>query len=55
MDQEKKNKEPEVLMSATMKAACPVEPKSHKVTILVISGFVLWIIVIVLVVYFSTR
>ncbi len=55
MSQEKKDKGSEVLMPTTMKTDCPTEHKSHKVQILVISGFIVWVIVICLAIYFSTR
>lgn len=55
MDQEKKNKGSEVLMPTTMKTTCPVERKSHKVAILVILGFVIWVAIICAAVYYSTR
>jgi len=55
MDQGKKNKGSEVLMPTTMKTTCPVEPKSHKVPILVTLGFITWVILIALAIYFSTR
>ncbi|MEI8175262.1 MAG: hypothetical protein WCG78_00135 [Candidatus Omnitrophota bacterium] len=54
MVQEKQNKG-EVLMSTTMETTCPVEPKSHKVAILVILGFIVWACVIVYAIYASTR